>query len=87
MDPVTINAQVGSGEGGGIAMDVELLKDALHDPKVSDESTENARSVAVSARQETREAITRLDEQVQLDVAKAVGATVGLGAPKEGPKD
>ena len=68
-------------------MDVELLKSALHDPKVSDEATENARSVAVSARQETRDAITRMDEHVQLDVAKAVGATVGLGAPSEGPND
>lgn len=68
-------------------MDVDLLKSALQDPKVDTESTENARSVAVSARQESRDVIARLDDQVQLDIAKAVGATVELGHPGATPED
>jgi phage anti-repressor protein len=68
-------------------MDVKVLKDALHNPKINEESTENARSAAVSARQETRDTVSRMDDRVQLDVAKAVGATVKLekcdAAPEE----
>lgn len=68
-------------------MDIEILKSALHDPKISEEATESARSAAVSARQETREAISRMDERVQLEVAKAVGTTVELGERDAAPKD
>ncbi len=68
-------------------MDGEALKDALCDPSVSQESTENARSAAVSARQDARETVSRLDDRVQLEVAKAVGANVKLDAPGAGPKD
>jgi hypothetical protein len=67
-------------------MDIEILKSALSDPKVSKEATEDARSAAVSARQEARETITRMDERVQLEVAKAVGTTVVLGEPDAAPK-
>jgi hypothetical protein len=87
MGPARINKKAGPADGGSIIMDVELLKSALQDPKVNTESTENARSVAVSARQESRDAIARLDEQVQLDVAKAAGANVGLGHPAAIPED
>jgi hypothetical protein len=59
-------------------VDVEVLKNALHDPKVNAESTENAKTAAVTARQETRETVSRMDDRVQLDVATAVGATVKL---------
>jgi hypothetical protein len=62
-------------------VDIEILKSALTDPAISEEATCNARTVAVSARQESREAISRMDERVQLEVAKAVGATVELGDP------
>jgi hypothetical protein len=68
-------------------MSIDLLKDALHDPKVSKEATETARSAAVSARQETRETTSRLDERVQLDVAKAVRTIVELGAHDASPND
>jgi hypothetical protein len=68
-------------------MDLELLKTALHDPKISQEATENARSAAVSARQDTREAVSRMDDRVQLDIAKAAGTTVELGAPQAVPKE
>jgi len=68
-------------------MDIEALKNALHDPKISEQATESARSAAVSARQETRETISRMDERVQLEVAKAVGTTVELGEPSAAPKD
>jgi hypothetical protein len=87
MDIATINSEGRPGQRGGIAMDIEVLKNALHDPKVSEESTVNARSAAVSARQETREAISRMDERVQLEVAKAVGAIVELNEPTVPPKD
>lgn len=70
-----------------MTMDVEALKNALHDPKISQESTESARSAAISARQETRETINRMDERVQLEVAKARGTTVELGEPEVAPKD
>jgi hypothetical protein len=66
-------------------MDIEVLKNALNDPKISKEATENARSAAVSARQETRDTVSRLDERVQLDVAKAVGATVELSGSNATP--
>lgn len=68
-------------------MDVELLKTALHDPKINEQSTQNARSAAVTARQETRETISRMDERVQLDVAKAVGTAVELSAAQAVPKE
>lgn len=67
-------------------MDVKALKDALHDPTINQESTENARSAAVSARQETRDTLSRMDDRVQLDVAKAVGATVKLEKRDETPE-
>ena len=61
-------------------MDAETLKAALNDPKVSDQSTESARNSAVSAREQTHETLDRMDEQVQLEVAKAIGANVVLRA-------
>jgi len=71
-------------------MDIEVLKNALNDPAISQAATESARSAAVSARQESRETITHMDERVQLEIAKAVGATVELGesvtAPNEKPE-
>jgi len=67
-------------------MDAETLKAALNDHQVSDESTVSARSAAVHAREQTRETVTRMNEKVQLDVAKAVGANVELG-PKTEDKD
>jgi hypothetical protein len=66
-------------------MDIELLKNALNDPENSQESTANARSAAVSARQETRETLSRMDERVQLDIAKAAGTTVELGDSDDTP--
>jgi hypothetical protein len=68
-------------------MDVKALKDALHNPKIDQESTENARTAAVSARQETRDTLSRMDDRVQLDVAKAVGATVKLEKHDEAPEE
>jgi hypothetical protein len=59
-------------------MDVDLLKRALNDRNISRQATESARSAAVSARQNTRATVSRLDESVQRDVAKAVGANVAL---------
>jgi hypothetical protein len=59
-------------------MNVDLLKEALHDKAVSGEATRVARSVAVSAREETQAMLERMDTQVQLNVAKAVGATVTI---------
>lgn len=87
MDPATIDSEARASRRGGIAMDIEALKNALRDPKISEEATENARSAAVSARQETRETINRMDERVQLEVAKAVGTTVELGEPDAAPKE
>lgn len=87
MDSATIDSEARVGRRGGIAMDIEILKSALHDPKISEEATKIARSAAVSARQETREAISRMDERVQLEVAKAVGTTVELGERDAAPKD
>jgi hypothetical protein len=55
-------------------MTVEALKEALNDPKVAEEVTEAVRSAAVTARQETSETVTRLNERVQLEVAKAASA-------------
>jgi hypothetical protein len=68
-------------------MDGEALKDALCNPSVSQESTESARSAAVSARQDARETVSRLNDRVQLEVAKAVGANVKLDTPGAAPKD
>jgi hypothetical protein len=68
-------------------MDGEALKEALCDPSVRQESTESARSAAVSARQDARDTVNRLDDRVQLEVAKAVGANVKLDAPGAAPKD
>jgi hypothetical protein len=68
-------------------MDIEVLKSALNDPKISQEATESARSAAVSARQESRETIIRMDERVQLEVAKAVGTAVDLGEKSAAPKE
>jgi hypothetical protein len=68
-------------------MNAETLKNALCDRAVSEESTESARSAAVSARQDARETVSRLDDQVQLEVAKALGATVELGPPDAVPTD
>jgi hypothetical protein len=68
-------------------MDVEQLKNALRDPEVNAESTGNARSAAVAARQETRETVNRMDDRVQLDVAKALGATVVLSDSDVAPKE
>jgi hypothetical protein len=59
-------------------MDVDLLKKALNDRSVSQEATESARRAAASARVRTRDTVARLDESVQRDVAKAVGANVEL---------
>jgi hypothetical protein len=62
-------------------MDVEILKAALNDSEISERATESARSTAVTAREEARETVTRLDEKVQLEVAKAIGANVELRSP------
>jgi hypothetical protein len=86
VDLATINAKARAGERGSVGMDIEVLKKALNDPKVSEQATESARSAAVSARQESRETINRMDERVQLEVAKAVGTTVELGEPVAAPK-
>lgn len=59
-------------------MDVETLKQALHDPAVSTEATRVARNVAISAREGTHSMLSKMDQQVQLNVAKAVGATVEI---------
>jgi hypothetical protein len=68
-------------------MDGQALKEALCDPSVSQESTESARSAAVSARQDARDTVNRLDDRVQLEVAKAVGANVKLDSAGAAPKD
>jgi hypothetical protein len=62
-------------------MNAETLKAALNDQAVSAESTASARSAASSAREQARETVNRMDEKVQLEVAKAVGANVELRAP------
>jgi hypothetical protein len=87
VDFATIDSKTRAGKRGGIAMDIEAIKNALHDPTISEESTESARSAAISARQETRETVRRMDDRVQLEVAKAVGTTVVLGEPDAAPKD
>jgi hypothetical protein len=57
------------------------LKEALRDSAVvAEQATEDARSAAANARQETRATLTRMNEKVQLEVAKAVGANVKLSA-------
>lgn len=53
---------------GGIAMDIGSLKNALNSPEISDETTEMARTAALSANQETRDTISRMDKHLQLEV-------------------
>jgi hypothetical protein len=55
-------------------MTVQALQEALNDPKISQEVTEAVRSAGAAARQETSETVTRLNERVQLEVAKAASA-------------
>ena len=64
-------------------MGAETLKAALNDHAVSAESTASARSAASSARDQARETVNRMDEKVQLEVAKAVGANVELRTPAQ----
>lgn len=52
-------------------MDFEVLKQALQDQSASAQASEAARSAAVSAKQETRATIERMNEQVRLKVASA----------------
>lgn len=52
-------------------MDFEVLRRALRDQSVSEQATEGARTAAVSARQETRATIDRMNDQVRLEVAKS----------------
>lgn len=52
-------------------MTVQSLKEALNNPKMTEEVTEAVRSSGVTARQETSDTVTRLNERVQLDIAKA----------------
>jgi hypothetical protein len=59
------------------------LKQALQDRSVSAATSAEARSAAATARQETEATVTRLNERVQLEVAKAVGANVNLSAGDE----
>jgi hypothetical protein len=61
-------------------MNPENLKSALQDKDASAKSTEDARSAAITARQETRATLNRLNERVQLEVARAVGANVKLSS-------
>jgi len=59
-------------------MDAETFKSALNDHKVSEQSTQSARNAALTAREQIRDTVNRMDEKVQLAVAKAVGANVEL---------
>jgi len=64
----------------GEGMTIPSLQEALHNPRVSKQATEAAREAAVTARQEASATVTRLNERVQLEVAKAAGANVDLKA-------
>jgi len=87
MDIARIDRQVRRLEKGSVkTMDTEILKAALNDQQLSQQATENARSAAATAREETRQMVSRLDEKVQLEVAKAIGANVELPSSVCDPK-
>jgi len=52
-------------------MTVKVLQDALNNETTSKQATEAARDAAVSARQEAAATVDRLNERVELDIAKA----------------
>lgn len=52
-------------------MTVKILQDALNNEAIGQQASVVAREAAATARQETAATVTRLNERVQLDVAKA----------------
>ena len=57
-------------------MDPETLKTALANQSLSKEMAIEARTIGVQAREDRRTLIDRMDQQMQLEVAKAAGAVV-----------
>lgn len=55
----------------GDPMTVKILQEALCNESINQQATEAARDAAVTARQETAATVTRMNERVVLDVAKA----------------
>ena len=87
MDTARIGRQIRRfGKGSVKTMDAEILKAALNDQQLSQQATESARSAAATAREESRQMVSRLDEKVQLEVAKAIGANVELPSSACNPK-
>jgi hypothetical protein len=52
-------------------MTVKVLQEALQNQTISEQATVAARDAAAAARQETTATVTRLNERVELEVAKA----------------
>lgn len=62
-------------------MNFDSLKQAFADPRAVSETAREARTIALQAREDSRALVQRMNQQVQLDVAKSVGATVEIGNP------
>jgi len=61
-------------------MNGETLKNAFSNAKLSVDTAQEARVAAGEARQEAKVGNQRMNEQVQLAVARAAGAQISLGA-------
>lgn len=57
-------------------MNPNTLKTALNNKAMSDETAREARTIGIQAREDRRTLVDRMNEQMQLGVAKAAGATV-----------
>lgn len=57
-------------------MNPETLKKTLADESLASQMAQEARTIGIEAREDRRTLIDRLDQQMQLEVAKAAGVTV-----------
>ena len=57
-------------------MNPKTLKAALDNKRMSAEMASEARTIGIQAREDRRTLVDRMNEQMQLNVAKAAGATV-----------
>jgi hypothetical protein len=59
-------------------MTVKVLQEALQNETIGQQAAEAARDAAMTARQETTATVTRLNERVELDVAKMARRDSGV---------
>ncbi len=63
-------------------MNPNTLKSALGNKSMSDAMAREARIIGMQAREDRRTLVDRMNDQMQLSVAKVAGATVSMSSKK-----